>query len=310
MSNILSKFLKKYNFLDANKYSVLHCIQYYVNGIFEEKMMKKNSIFTIIFCVVVLVFVVGCTSTKDIAKAMKTNNIDVKPEKTVVVDWTGRSVGVSDSPVWLESLITGNDEVFKNEFRIDNSYVIKYSAGKGKTADIAEINSRLKYNAMRSEELKSTVMSENGASLDNKGVFSGHQALRTLVAPIKDLSGHELVTQFWQEVVSIDKITGLEETEFIYYSVYKVLKKEWLETIKSYMQSVIPTLPDSESKTKVAASINKIYERTTSNDIKSEAELRSEISTKQEAIRNSDPSINPDDIEWLDVLETACNIIF
>lgn len=272
--------------------------------------MKKNPIFTIIFCVLVFVFVVGCASTKDVEKAMKTNNIDVKPEKTVVVDWTGRTVGVSDTPIWLESLITGNDEVFKNEFRIDNSYVIKYSAGKGETADIAEINSRLKYNAMRSEELKSTVMSENGASLDNKGVFSGHQALRTLVAPIKDLSGHELVTQFWQEVVSIDKITGLEETEFIYYSVYKVLKKEWLETIKSYMQSVIPTLPDSESKTKVAASINKIYERTTSNDIKSEAELRSEINTKQEAIRNSDPSINPDDIEWLDVLETACNIIF
>ena len=116
------------------------------------------------------------------------------------------------------------------------------------------------------------------------------------------------------EVVSGDTLNSiiprLEETEFIYYSVYKVLKKEWLETIKSYMQSVIPTLPDSESKTKVAASINKIYERTTSNDIKSEAELRSEISTKQEAIRNSDPSINPDDIEWLDVLETACNIIF
>ena len=49
--------------------------------------------------------------------------------------------------------------------------------------------------------------------------------------------------QFWQEVSTFDPETETKKNEFICYSVYKVTKESWLDTLKNYMKSVLPSLP-------------------------------------------------------------------
>lgn len=299
---------------------MLRYILYNIKSVKENKTMKKNPILTIILCALALVFVVSCASTKDtssamkakedVASAIKSNSIDVNPEKSSIVDWSGRTAGEEAIPVWLNHLMRGNADVFKTDFGIDNSYIVKMSFAEGPTKDVANIRSKLDYNAQRSEELKTAVRSTAGTELNNAGVFDGDNAERTMATPINDISGHELVIQFWHKKITQNEDTGLNETSFISYSVYKVPKEIWLDTVKAYMKSVIPTLPDSESRASVAANIKEVYEHTTSSTLKSETEVLAEVNAKQEAIRNSEPGTNPNDLEWLNVLETACNIIF
>ena len=81
------------------------------------------------------------------------------------------------------------------------------------------------------------------------------------------------------------------------------------------MKAVLPSLPDSDSKKKMAETISRIYEDTTVNNLKSESEVLEEINAKQNAIHSNSPAsaniaVSSSDVEWLDVLETACNILF
>ena len=86
--------------------------------------------------------------------------------------------------------------------------------------------SRVNYNAMRAEELKTKVVSEAAATLNNEGYTEATSNAATLAKV--DLSGHELVTQFWQEVKTTDKDAGTSKTEYLCYSVYKISKENWL----------------------------------------------------------------------------------
>ena len=275
----------------------------------EENGIRKNPILTVMLCVMTQICFISCASTKDVAKTMKTNNIDVKAKNSVIVDWTGRTAGEEAIPVWLTSLVRGNGDVFKSEFGINNSYIIKHSVDKGKTEDIAKINSRVRYNAFRAEELRTKVISQAASTLP-AGASRDAFENAAMGTPVTELSGHELVTQFCQQVITPNKETGLEESEFICYSIYKISRENWLETLKVYMKAVLPSLPDSDSKKKMAETISILYEDTTSNSLKSESEVIAEINAKQDAIHKSVPGTNPSDIEWLDVLETACKIIF
>ena len=88
-----------------------------------------------------------------------------------------------------------------------------------------------------------------------------------------DLSGHELVTQFWQEIVTFDKENDSKKTEFICYSVYKITKENWMETLKTFMKSVLPSLPNTEAQVKMASQIASLHEQTTTEVEKSDADL-------------------------------------
>ena len=81
------------------------------------------------------------------------------------------------------------------------------------------------------------------------------------------------------------------------------------------MKAVLPNLPDSDAQKKMAATIASLYEDTTTEVEKTETDTIAEINSKLDAIENSSktpvsPAPSSSDIEWLDVLETACNVIF
>ena len=266
--------------------------------------MKKTLPVLVTLLAVFLIF--GCTSTKDVG--MKTT-----AKNTEIVDWANRTLDGPAKPEWLKKLVLGNSDVFKTDFGIDKSYIIKYSVASGKTKDLAKAASRVNYNAMRAEELRTKVVSEAAATLNDEGLTEA-TANAAMVAKV-DLSGHELVTQFWQEVETFDSETDTKKTEVICYSVYKITKENWLETLKNYMKAVLPNLPDSDAQKKMAATIASLYEDTTTEVEKTETDTIAEINSKLDAIENSSktpvsPAPSSSDIEWLDVLETACNVIF
>lgn len=256
----------------------------------------------ILFFACLVTMLVGCVST----------NMKVEGKESAVVDWSNRNLGAEPTPEWLEKIIRGNTKEFRNEFEVDNSYVVKFAVGNGKTKDLALASSRVNYNSMRAEELRTKVVSEAAATLAD-----GYQesfANAATVAKV-DLTGHELVTQFWQEIVTYDKENETEEQEFICYSVYKITKEAWLETLKSYMTTVIPALPDSDAQKKMAATITSLYESTTTDVEKTNQEVIAEISAKKNAletgVQTADyPAPSASDAGWMDVLETACSVVF
>lgn len=266
--------------------------------------MKKTILVLVTLLAVFLIF--GCASTKDVG--MKTT-----AKNTEIVDWSDRTLDGPAKPEWLKKLVLGNSDVFKTDFGIDKSYIIKYGIASGKTKDLAKAASRVNYNAMRAEELRTKVVSEAASTLNDEGLTEA-TANAAMVSKV-DLSGHELVTQFWQEVVTYDEETDSKQSEFICYSVYKITKEHWLETLKNYMKAVLPSIPDSDAQKKMAATITSLYEDTTTEVEKSESETIAEINAKLDAIETSSktpaaPAPSSSDVEWLDVLETACNIIF
>ena len=278
--------------------------------------MKKTIFGAMVSMVCAMVLVTGCGSTKvsDIKDSIATEHqIEIDAKKSVIVDWADRGMDNPAKPEWLKKLVRGNADVFRKDFGIEKSYVIKYGIASGKTRDLAKAASRVNYNAMRAEELRTKVVSEAASTLNDDGLTeaTGNAAM---VAKA-DLSGHELVTQFWQEVETFDPETEAKTKEFICYSVYKISRENWLETLKAYMKQVLPKIPNSDAQKKMAATIASLYEDTTKEVEKTEEETLSEINAKIDAIGTSSkspasPAPNPSDIAWLDVLETACNVIF
>lgn len=250
---------------------------------------------------------------------------DLSGKTVSVTDWSNRTFDEVSKPEWLKKLIQGNSKVFVEQFSVSADNVIKYSVGTAKSRDASLAASRVNYNAMRAEELKTKVVSEAAATLNDEGFTEATSNAATLAKV--DLSGHELVTQFWQEVKTTDKEAGTSKTEYICYSVYKISKENWLNTLKSYMTQIIPAIPDSKAQVKMANTIQSLYDDTTKEQEKSEAETKAAIQAQVELARidankevakaqASQPVVvqqsapQNEGVDWMNALELAANVIF
>ena len=79
--------------------------------------MKKTLSVLVTLLAVFIIF--GCASTKDVG--MKTT-----AKNTEIVDWAIRTLDGPAKPEWLKKLVLGNSDVFKTDFGIEKSYIIKY----------------------------------------------------------------------------------------------------------------------------------------------------------------------------------------
>lgn len=284
--------------------------------------MKKMSLIAILASSIVVLSLSSCATTK------ATVGVDTKSTDTNIVDWSNRNLDVEAKPEWLKKLVCGNSDVFKTEFGVDKSSIIKYGIATAKTRDASIAASRVNYNAMRAEELKTKVVSEAASTLNDEGYTEATANAATLAKV--DLSGHELVTQFWQKVEYNDKETDEKKTEYICYSVYKISKENWLNTLKGYLTQVIPSIPDSKAQVKMANTIQSLYDDTAKEKEKSEADTKAAIQAQVEMARidaekeiakaqasqpvvaqQSAPSISNDSsFNWMDALELAADVIF
>lgn len=253
----------------------------------------------------------GCASTRVDTSTKVSDSVTTTQE---IVDWSNRNLDGEAKPEWLKKLVKGNDTLVRQEFGITADYVVKYSVASTKSRDSSMAASRVNYNAMRAEELKTKVVSEAAATLNNDGYTEATSNAATLAKV--DLSGHELVTQFYQEVLTVNKETGSQSKEFLCYSVYKISKENWANTLKGFLSQVIPAIPDSEAQVKMAQTIQSLYNDTAVSKEKSDTEILKEISEKldnaQAAASNpASPQTSQaaSDLDWMKALETGVGIL-
>jgi len=284
--------------------------------------MKKISFTTILATAIIAVSLSSCATTK------ASVGLDTKSTETNIVDWSNRNLDVEAKPEWLKKLVCGNSDIFKSEFGVQKDAIVKYGIATAKTRDTSLAASRVNYNAMRAEELKTKVVSEAASTLNDEGYTEATANAATLAKV--DLSGHELVTQFWQKVEYLDKETEEKKIEFICYSVYQISKEAWLNTLKGYLSQVIPGIPDSKAQVKMANTIQSLYDDTAKEAEKSEAEAKAAIQAQIDLARienekeiakaqASQPVVvqqaapsqsNDSSINWADALELAAKVIF
>lgn len=284
--------------------------------------MKKISFTTILATAIIAISLSSCATTK------ASVGLDTKSTETNIVDWSNRNLDVEAKPEWLKKLVCGNSDIFKSEFGVQKDAIVKYGIATAKTRDTSLAASRVNYNAMRAEELKTKVVSEAASTLNDEGYTEATANAATLAKV--DLSGHELVTQFWQKVEYLDKETEEKKIEFICYSVYQISKEAWLNTLKGYLSQVIPGIPDSKAQVKMANTIQSLYDDTAKEAEKSEAEAKAAIQAQIDLARieaekeiakaqASQPVVvqqaapsqsNDSSINWADALELAAKVIF
>lgn len=284
--------------------------------------MKKILFTTILATAIIAISLSSCATTKTSV------GLDTKSTETNIVDWSNRNLDVEAKPEWLKKLVCGNSDIFKSEFGVQKDAIVKYGIATAKTRDTSLAASRVNYNAMRAEELKTKVVSEAASTLNDEGYTEATANAATLAKV--DLSGHELVTQFWQKVEYLDKETEEKKIEFICYSVYQISKEAWLNTLKGYLSQVIPGIPDSKAQVKMANTIQSLYDDTAKEAEKSEAEAKAAIQAQIDlarieaekeiakaqasqpvVVQQASPSqSNDSSINWADALELAAKVIF
>lgn len=268
------------------------------------------------------------TSSLFLASCASTNSVGVNSKKTEanIVDWSNRNLDAEAKPEWLKKLVCGNSDLFKNEFGVEKSAIVKYGIAGAKTRDASIAASRVNYSAMRAEELKTKVVSEAASTLNNEGYTEATSNAATLAKV--DLSGHQLVTQFWQKIESYDKESDETTTEFICYSVYKISKEDWVKTLKGFLAQVIPALPDSQAQVKMAQTIQSLYDDTAKEKEVSQQVALAQFKAQEEDARakqaqaaaqvvqaNSAATVAQakqasNNVDWMSALSTAANILF
>lgn len=270
----------------------------------------------LLFVAAIVALLVGCASTK----VEPLSRVDKDASNVEIMNWSNRNLDVPAKPEWLKKLVCGNMDYFRNEFSIGKDKIIKYSVGTARTRDASMAASRVNYNAIRAEELKTKVVSEAAATLNDEGFTEATSNAATLAKV--NVSGHELVTQFWQQVKTTDNDDETTRTEFICYSVYQISKQDWANTLKSFMQQIIPAVPDSKAQVKMAQTIQSLYDDTTAEIERSEAETKAALQTQVELAKidaaksmgataaNAPASQAGENPNWMDALNLACEILF
>lgn len=257
---------------------------------------------------------VGCASTSKVEKTK------VEGDSAKITDWSNKNLDSEAKPEWLKKLVCGNSDVFKKEFGVDSSYVVKYSVAGAKTRDASIAASRVNYNAMRAEELRTKVDSHAATNLNNEGATDA-VAGAAILAKV-DLSGHELVTQFWQKVDTTKE--DAVSSEYICYSVYKISKESWANTLKGFLAQVIPAIKDSESQVKMAQSIQSLYDETAiekelpqkvalaqiqAQQKEAEARIAEANAQSASSVSQAQAKTAEKDLDWMNVLSAGASLL-
>ncbi len=290
-------------------------------------MKKTIFLLSVAFSLIAIATLSACATTQKVDSKVTVNE-DISSKTVVITDWSNRTLDEVSKPDWLKQIAQGNTKVFAEQFSVGNDKIIKYSVGTGRTREAALAASRVNYNAIRAEEIKTKVVSEAAKTLNNEQESEATSNAATLAKV--DLTGHELVTQFWQEIKTTDKENGTSKTEFLCYSVYATSKENWLLTLKGFLAQVIPAIPNSQSQIKMANTIQSLYTDTTTEIAKSEADAKAAMLAQVEMARieaekeiakaqASQPVVvqqaassqsNDSGFNWMDALELAANVIF
>lgn len=221
----------------------------------------------------VMLAITGCGSTKVEDKSAVAAKEDDGKDKVVVADWSDRTMGEVESPVWLVNMTHGNSDTFKEQFNIDAERVVKRSRATGKTMAIAQAVSRASFAYTQAAELTQKVIGRVGAGLNDVGQL---EALFLAASQTKaDMSGLREEHSFYQKVRTTDAVTKAVKEEYVYWTIYSMSKESWDALVKSYLMDLMKGANlETETQKKIGALYSEMKEDADKKDAKKEAEER------------------------------------
>lgn len=176
----------------------------------------------------------SCESTK---QEDTRNKIVEEADKVVVVDWTDRTLGEVSAPTWLKNMRRGNSDTFKEQWKVDQSRVVKVSMATGKTEATAQALSRAGFAYTQAAELNQKVIGRVGQGLNDVGQL---EALYVAASETKaDMTGLREETGFFQKVRTKNAETKQTSEQYVYYTVYSMSKDSWDALCKKYLMDIM-----------------------------------------------------------------------
>lgn len=197
--------------------------------------MKKTIKSSIALIAAALAFALtSCESTK---QEDSRNKVVEEADKVVVVDWTDRALGEVSAPTWLKNMRRGNSDTFKEQWKVDQSRVVKVSMATGKTEATAQALSRAGFAYTQAAELNQKVIGRVGQGLNDVGQL---EALYVAASETKaDMTGLREETGFFQKVRTKNAETKQTSEQYVYYTVYSMSKDSWDALCKKYLMDIM-----------------------------------------------------------------------
>ena len=197
--------------------------------------MKKTIKSSIALFAAALAF--ALTSCESAKQEDSRNKVVEEADKVVVVDWTDRALGEVSAPTWLKNMRRGNSDTFKEQWKVDQSRVVKVSMDTGKTEATAQALSRAGFAYTQAAELNQKVIGRVGQGLNDVGQL---EALYVAASETKaDMTGLREETGFFQKVRTKNAETKQTSEQYVYYTVYSMSKDSWDALCKKYLMDIM-----------------------------------------------------------------------
>jgi hypothetical protein len=288
------------------------------------------------------VVMAGCASKaadtmpteQEVRREQDAANIDTRPRRSTVIDWSSRSLGEAAVPLWLKPLIKGNAGPVKTEFGVAPDSRVKFSLAQRANRDEARVQAGLLFAAQIANELKTYVMTAAAQTLD-EGQIDIIEEITT--AAKVTITGTERVADFWQLVETEDPVTNIASREYVYYVVWAMPQATWTALTRKYVNDVIGQIPDRAVQVNVASAYGDIQAAANRENELADAEFRQKLRMQEQAARDAREremitqparaearyaayksgdtaaaaaAVTAADVDWISALGTAADIIF
>ena len=213
------------------------------------------------------------------------NEVETRPLKKTVLDWSDRTMGQDQTPAWLKPLvINGNGEEVRAAFGIAGGDTVKFSVAQRANLDEARLLSGLLFAQKTAQELKQYVCIGAASRLD--------QAQMDMVEEISTatkvtMSGTQRVADFWQLVETENPGTRTKARGYVYYIVWTMDEALWTQVVRKFVNDVIGQIPDRAVQTQLANAYTEIDAAARREEQRSDAEFQRQVNLQAQAARDA-----------------------
>lgn len=212
--------------------------------------MKK----TIFGCAVISAafLLASCGSTGNVTsngttKPASNSGVTIAGKETTVVDWDGRTLGTEATPSWLAPAVRGDFSAYISTFRKKDSDVYRRSTGTGADVRTATMRADMAYARTIARELQQSI---NVFAAEQARAGNISDATRQAIEEVTktqsnaEITGHQKATEYWQQVVEVDPVSGEKKSSYIVYQIYQIPANTWAQTTAKYVKEVLGGVAD------------------------------------------------------------------
>jgi hypothetical protein len=200
----------------------------------------------------------------------------VDPNRSRIIEWDGRDLGLPQSPKWLVDLRQGNDGTVKEQFNLDDlgtDAVVKLIPIRNTNLRTAQAQGLTQLAAVLSTEVRTDVNMETQDSLsDDQETTTQDIVMKAQFA----ISGMRQVTTYWHQVETTNS-AGRSTQAYVYYVVFATGRAQWASIVRAYMNSVLGELMKDPSNRQTATAIARLTEEITAATAETKAWNRDEL---------------------------------